>query len=142
MALSLMDFTSGNVDLGVTLPGGSSSSAYKCVLGDLSFRLSRSFQDRKTLCSGPWNQRAPQNKVATITATKYASTGNVISDPMVLQSSDDPCAVTFTANTLNTITGNFHCGDEGLGGVAGSSLFGGPLQFENYGAVSSTWVTT
>lgn len=139
--LNLLDFTSGNVDVGITPSGGTNVSA-KAMLGDVSFRLSRSFQDRKTLASGPWNQRVPQNKIATLTSTKYASTGTALSDPLALQSSDDPATITFTADLLNTITGDFHCGDEGLGGIAGSMLFGGPLSFENYGAVSSTWVTT
>jgi len=141
--MGLLDFTSGNVDLGVVLPGGgTSSTSFRCVISDLSFRLHRDMHDRKTLCSGPWQARTPQNKGAVITATRQASKGAALSDPLILMSVTDPLALTFTGDTLCTLTMSAHCTDDGMGGIAGGGSFTGGLAFESYGAIISTWVIT
>lgn len=141
MPLALLDFTSGNVDLAVTI-SGTNVSSLKCVLGALSFLTRRDMADQKTLCSGPWQQRSPQNKGCYITALKWASKGAAYSDPLVMFGTTAPLVVTFTADTGNTITGLFHAVEEGLGGNAGAAAFGGPFGMESYGAISSTWVTS
>lgn len=141
MALTLLDFTSGTVDLNVAIPGGSGTSM-KCVLSDLMFRLSRTMQSRKTLCSGIWNQRTPSDQIGIIQATKQASSGAAYSDPLILMSDNLPHTITFTAFTGCTISGLFICTDDGLGGSAGSVAFAGGLAFENYGVLTSTWVVS
>lgn len=141
MALSLLDFTSGNVDFQITPTGGSPQSL-KCVIGDLSFSLRKDMVSRQTLCDGIWENRIPQKRQGFISATKFASKGVVISDPLALFSTSTPLVFTFTADTSCTITGSLHETSDALGGTAGGVLFGGGVAFETAGAVSTSWVVS
>lgn len=139
MALSLLDFTSGNVDFQITPTGGSSTSM-KCVIGDLSLVFSKDLVSRMTLCQGQWDDRVAQKRRATISATRFASKGVAISDPLVLFGTNVAMPFTFTADTSCTITGSCTENTEGLGGSAGGVLFGGGIAFETNGAPSTSWV--
>lgn len=141
MALALLDFTSGNVDLAITPTGGSPTSL-KCTIGDLTFALRKEMVSRMTLCSTIWQTKVAQMRQGFITATKFASKGIAISDPLALFSTNTAMAFTFTADSGCTITGACDEVSDSLGGTAGGVTFGGQASFETSGAVATTWVVS
>lgn len=141
MSLALLDGTSGNVDVQITIPGGSATS-FKCVIGAVEYRCTRSFTDIKTLCSGKWIAEAPQNQQDFITISKFASKGTAVSDTSVLLASLTPVAVTVTLETLCTKIGTYHFDSDTYNVTAGMSAIPGQLTGRSSGSVATAWVTS
>jgi hypothetical protein len=147
MALALLDGTSGHVDLGITIPSGTSvgttNISYKCTVGAIRGRIRRnSFTNRKTFCTSVgWEDEAPGNKQVFLHADKFMSKGSPISDPMAMFGNDTAMALTFTAETGCSLTGTFHAEEEQFGADAGLVNMPGGMDLRSAGAVMSTWVT-
>ena len=140
MALAILDGTGASIDINVTPPGGMATSI-KCLFGRWTARIDRQFFQAITFCSGGWAVPIPGIKSFAFTLIGFMTTGNAMSDPLVMFGTQAGWAFVLTAFTGCTFTGTAHAASDVEDIVAALSS-GRSFDAISTGAVTTAWVVS
>lgn len=139
MAYTLLDGTAAAIDIQTALTGTTADKSMKCIASTVTFTFRRPTTAKTTFCTTGWTGATPGNKTMFAVVGGFMSTGDVLADPLAMFSVQAALPFILTADTGNTIQGNW-VETEDANTLVAANNSGRSMAFESDGPVTSTWV--